>query len=101
MRLEEIHPSHVADEYYDLPDPHNPGYQCRVCKLATCSMCPSGHGADDGDLAAECPGVPWWQRETGRAQQPGQGPDSGELARVRRPAAPAAVPSPRVSPESL
>lgn len=59
MDREYIHPSHDVDLFWDVPDPHNPAWQCRFCHLVTCGAgCPPGEGMDDEELAAECAKAP-------------------------------------------
>lgn len=54
-----IHPSHDVELFWDVPDPHNPAWQCRFCHLTTCNAgCPPGKGLDDSDLMAACAEVP-------------------------------------------
>jgi hypothetical protein len=55
---EYIHLSHNPELFWDVPDPHNPVWQCRFCRLVTCSVCPPGEGMDDEELAAACAKAP-------------------------------------------
>lgn len=59
MIREHIHPSHDVSLFWDVPDPHNPAWQCRFCLMSTCGAgCPAGEGIWDGELAAECAKAP-------------------------------------------
>lgn len=59
MDREYIHPSHDVSLFWDVPDPHNPAWQCRFCRLVTCGAgCRPGLGMDDDELAAMCAEVP-------------------------------------------
>jgi hypothetical protein len=55
-----IHPSHVTEQAWDVPDPHSPGERCTICRQYACALCDLE--ADD-DLAQPCPGKPWWDCE--------------------------------------
>lgn len=59
MEREYIHPSHDVRLFWDVPDPHNPAWQCRFCHLSTCGAgCPPGEEIWDEELAAECAKAP-------------------------------------------
>lgn len=60
MDREYIHPSHDVGLFWDVPDPHNPAWQCRFCRLSTCGAggCQPGEGIWDEELAAMCAKAP-------------------------------------------
>jgi hypothetical protein len=57
MDEHEIHESHDIEKDYEFAlDPHNPAWYCKTCNLTSCTMCPTGEGMDDDDLAVQCLG---------------------------------------------
>jgi len=48
-----LHPSHDVEENDNGPDPHNPGWQCKICHIYACALCDL---KPDDELALPCEG---------------------------------------------